>query len=344
MTTLIECQDNMDFMTFIPDGEIDLIVTSPPYNMGKSYEETIPLHEYIASQRACIKECHRVLSPTGSICWQVGNYVKSGSLLPLDIVLYPIFSELGFKLRNRIIWKFGHGLHCKKRFSGRYETILWFTKSDDYTFNLDPMRVPSKYPGKKHYKGPNKGKLSGNPLGKNPSDVWDIPNVKANHVEKTSHPCQFPIGLVGRLVLALTNEGDNVFDPYMGVGGIMAKKLITVADLQAGESGESSWEIKTTLDNSQLIVLTRITPFCPIWGTPAKIVPKDGGMLTIDSPCAGGKYAMSESDAGKPLYATGVIDTTKGCDALERRFCGTQEEAWKLHVEMHNHWNVKGEL
>jgi adenine-specific DNA-methyltransferase len=142
------------------------------------------------------------------------------------------------KLRNRIVWKFGHGLHASRRFSGRYETILWFTKSDHYVFNLDAVRVPAKYPGKRHFKGPNKGKPSGNPLGKNPSDVWeilvrdweelvwDIPNVKANHPEKTIHPCQFPIELVERSVLALTNEGDWVFDPYMGVGSALIAALM----------------------------------------------------------------------------------------------------------------------
>src|SRR5262249_24720879 len=161
-----------------------------------------------------------------SICWQVGNYVSNGHIVPLDLELSPIFKKLGLKLRNRIIWHFGHGLHCKKRFSGRYEVVLWYSKTDDYKFNLDNIRVPSKYPNKKHFKGPRKGELSGNPLGKNPSDVWnnddfgevwDIPNVNHNHVEKTDHPCQFPFGLVQRFVLALTDPGDNVFDPFLGV-------------------------------------------------------------------------------------------------------------------------------
>ena len=169
-------------------------------------------------QAATIAEAVRLLHPRGSICWQVGNHVDDGEVFPLDILLYPLFRTHGLMLRNRIIWTFGHGLHCQNRFSGRHETILWFTKSDDYTFNLDPVRVPSKYPEKKHFKGPKRGQLSGNPLGKNPSDVWDIPNVKANHVEKTEHPCQFPIGLVERLVLALTDKSDNVLDPYLGVG------------------------------------------------------------------------------------------------------------------------------
>jgi len=95
---------------------------------------------------------------------------------------------------------------------------LWFTKSDQYIFNLDEIRIPQKYPNKKYFKGPKKGLLSGNPLGKNPSDIWNIPNVKANHIEKTIHPCQFPVELVERLVLSMTNEQDWVFDPFMGVG------------------------------------------------------------------------------------------------------------------------------
>lgn len=122
------------------------------------------------------------------------------------------------KLRNRIIWHFEHGLHCSKRFSGRYETINWFTKKDNYTFNIDPVRVPQKYPAKKYYKGPNAGKYSCNPLGKNPGDVWNIPNVKSNHIEKTDHPCQFPVALIERLVLAMTDKGDTVFDPFLGTG------------------------------------------------------------------------------------------------------------------------------
>jgi adenine-specific DNA-methyltransferase len=159
------------------------------------------------------------LHPQGSICWQVGNHIAlDGEVVPLDIAIYPLFHQLELKLRNRIVWHFEHGLHCSKRFSGRHETILWFTKGNDYTFNLDPVRVPSKYPNKKHFKGPKAGQLSANPLGKNPGDLWVIPNVKHNHVEKTEHPCQFPVELIERLVLSMTNPGDSVLDPYMGVG------------------------------------------------------------------------------------------------------------------------------
>jgi adenine-specific DNA-methyltransferase len=222
--------DVNDFLQSVSDDSIHLIITSPPYNLGKAYEDRVSIEAYLEQQRQTIEQLCRVLHPQGSLCWQVGNFVDEGEIFPLDIYYYPIFKRSGLQLRNRIIWHFEHGLHTSKRFSGRYETLLWFTKTDDYTFNLDPVRVPSKYPGKRHYKGPNKGKPSGNPLGKNPSDVWeilledwesafwDIPNVKSNHPEKTVHPCQFPIELVERCVLALTHEGDSVFDPYAGVG------------------------------------------------------------------------------------------------------------------------------
>lgn len=219
--------DRLDFLKTLHDGNARLIVTSPPYNIGKKYEKRILFENYLQQQRESLRECVRILAADGSLCWQVGNHVaKDGEIFPLDIYIYQICKELGLKLRNRIVWCFEHGLHCTNRLSGRYETILWFTKSDDYIFNLDSIRVPQKYPGKKHFKGPKAGQYSCNPLGKNPGDVWVIPNVKHNHVEKTLHPCQFPIELVERLILALTNKGDLVVDPYMGVGSTACAAII----------------------------------------------------------------------------------------------------------------------
>ena len=155
---VLACADNLDFMRGLPSESMKLIVTSPPYNIGKSYETKTSIDAYIESQRRVVSECVRLLHPNGSICWQVGNYVENGEIIPLDTILYPVFKEQGLKFRNRIIWHFGHGLHCSKRLSGRYETINWWTKSDEYTWDLDPIRVPSKYPGKRHFKGPNAGK------------------------------------------------------------------------------------------------------------------------------------------------------------------------------------------
>ena len=218
--------DRMKLLKKLKDNSVQLIITSPPYNIGKSYEKRIPLNEYMDQQEETLIECYRVLKDKGSLCWQVGNYIDwKSNMTPLDIPIFNICNDLGLKLRNRIVWHYGHGLHSHNRFSGRYETIMWFSKSDKYTFNLDTVRVPQKYPGKLSYKGPNKGKYSGNINGKNPSDVWIIPNVKSNHKEKTIHPCQFPIELAERLILALSNKNDLVVDPYAGVGTTLCAAL-----------------------------------------------------------------------------------------------------------------------
>jgi len=230
--------DCLDAIKQMPSESMHLIITSPPYNIGKAYERSTKLKEYLSTLDPILRELVRILSPQGSLCWQVGNYVKKGEVFPLDIFFYPMFQGLALHLRNRIIWHFNHGLHASKRFSGRYEVLLWFTKTENYTFNLDEVRVPSKYPGKRHFKGPKKGLPSCNPKGKNPSDIWeivaqdwerqlwDIPNVKANHPEKTNHPCQFPVELVQRCVLALTNENDWVLDPFAGVGSAIIGALM----------------------------------------------------------------------------------------------------------------------
>lgn len=216
-----------------------LIMTSPPYNMDKEYEKTNSLENYIQEIESIIKKLVALLDDKGSICWQVGNYInpKTKEVVPLDIFYHEIFRKEKLILRNRIIWHFEHGLHASQRFSGRYETIMWYSKSGEYTFNLDEVRIPAKYPGKRYYKGDKKGQISGNPKGKNPSDVWkilknewekdiwEIPNVKANHKEKTIHPCQYPIELVERCVLALTEEKDWVLDPFAGVGSTMIAAL-----------------------------------------------------------------------------------------------------------------------
>lgn len=234
---IVHTGDAADFLVTLPSHFVQLIITSPPYNLGKAYEHRQTIDHYLATQEPVIDELVRILKEGGSLCWQVGNYVEHGEVFPLDIFYYPLFKRRGLRLRNRIIWHFGHGLHASRRFSGRYETILWFTKGDRYSFHLDRVRVPSKYPGKRHYKGKDVGKPSGNPLGKNPSDMWefvaqewdrelwDIPNVKSNHPEKTNHPCQFPIELVERCVLPLTEPDDWVLDPYCGVGSSLIAAL-----------------------------------------------------------------------------------------------------------------------
>jgi len=210
--------DSLDLVRNLPARSIDLIFSSPPYCMGKEYERSSSVDDFAANHRVFLPELVRVLRPGGSICWQVGYHISPVQVTPLDFIAHEIFSGLGeLRLKNRIVWTFAHGLHAKKRFSGRHEVVLWYTKGEA-SFDLNSIRVPQKYPGKKAYRGPNKGKYSGNPLGKNPGDVWNVPNVKGFHVEKTNHPCQFPVALPLVFVKALCPAKGIVFDPFMGVG------------------------------------------------------------------------------------------------------------------------------
>ena len=267
------------------DIKFNFIATSPPYNLDKEYEVKQKFNDFLKWQEDIISKLVRRLKPNSSICWQVGNYVKDGEIFPLDIYQAPIFKKHGLKLRNRIIWTYEHGFSAANRFAGRYETILWFTNGDDYTFNLDELREKQKYPSKRHSQGPKgplkapseglltyrvskkegireffikskgerfsigkadikrevliktnsfvkkgevliKGLPSGNPKGKNPGDVWNIPNVNSQHVEKTMHPCQYPVELIQRLVKSFTNPGDLVFDPFSGVATTGCAALI----------------------------------------------------------------------------------------------------------------------
>lgn len=252
--------DSLELLKKLPNNSVNMIITSPPYCMGKEYEDlTDDEKSFIEKHKIILPEVIRILKKGGSLCWQIGYHVKHAEIIPLDVLVYNIIMELNgkflktekMKLRNRIVWTFGHGLHSQKRLSGRHETILWFTKGDEYTFNLDDIRVPQKYPGKTHYKGEKKGKISGNPNGKNPSDVWNelvedvwnIPNVKSNHLEKTAHPCQFPSTIPIRLVKALTNIGDTVMDPFMGSGTSAIASIITNRNFIGGELNNDYFEI-----------------------------------------------------------------------------------------------------
>ncbi len=159
--------DSRNLLDYIEPGTVDFILTSPPYNLGKLYERGAynSNSAYLAFIESVVDTIDLSLNSNGSVCWQSGNYVSNSEIIPLDYFAYNIFVKKGYKLRNRIVWTFNYGLHGSKRLSGRYETILWFTKSTKYTFNLDSIRVPQKYPGKTHSakKGLQAGKPRRNP-------------------------------------------------------------------------------------------------------------------------------------------------------------------------------------
>ena len=253
------CGDCINLLKEIPSNSIDLVVTSPPYCMKKAYENPQDdMQTFQDQHRKMFDQLYRIVKSGGSICWQIGYHVSKGSVVPLDYLIYEIFTEKNqdlvepLILRNRIIWTFGHGLNSTQRFSGRHETILWFTKGENYKFNLDSIRIPQKYPGKRYYKGEHKGEFSGNPLGKNPSDVWDIPNVKANHVEKTAHPCQFPTAIPLRLIQALTDIDGTVLDPFMGSGTSAVAALLASRKFIGAEIKEEYYAIACERINSTL--------------------------------------------------------------------------------------------
>jgi adenine-specific DNA-methyltransferase len=226
--------DILEVLSDIPDGSIDLTVTSPPYNIGKEYETVKPLSEYLHWCEAWLKEIHRVTAPAGAL-WLNMGYIRvplKGTAVPLS---YLLWGHSPFYLVQEIVWNYGAGVSCKRMFSPRHEKWLWYVKnSDDYFFNLDAVRDPNvKYPNQK-----KNGKLKCNPLGKNPSDVWQIPKVTsgANRAskERTSHPAQFPIAVIERIIKACSREGDTVLDPFMGSGttgvaaGLLKRKFIGI--------------------------------------------------------------------------------------------------------------------
>src|ERR1700735_5647699 len=150
--TVIFNGDCMDLLRSMPDSSVTLTISSPPYCMGKEYETSNSVDDFVAAHVRILPEIVRVTRGGGSICWQVGYHVENGRCSPLDYLVFDIMrGQKEVSLRNRIIWTFGHGLHGTRRFSGRHETILWFTKGNSHHyFDLDAVRVPQKYPGKRH--------------------------------------------------------------------------------------------------------------------------------------------------------------------------------------------------
>ena len=217
--------DVLDYFEALPNDCAQLIVTSCPYNIGKNYGGGVSAdamrHVYFAGWLSMVvSEMARVLAPGGVVFFQCGSTRDEldGSMIPIDIMMFDVFRKTGLLYQNRVSWVIPHGLTPKRRLSERHESALIFSKGPPAVFNPDPARTPQKNPGKRAYKGPNKGKLSGHPYGAWPSNVWTIGNLGANHPEKTGHPAQFPEDLAMRAVQLYTNPGHLVIDPFSGSG------------------------------------------------------------------------------------------------------------------------------
>ena len=210
--------DCLELMQSLQEPLFDATVTSPPYNIGKEYEENLPLPDYISWVGKWAAEVHRLTQSQGSFWLNLG-YVGVegfGKAVPLA---YMLWDKSPFYLLQEVVWNYGAGVATKHTFSPRNEKFLWFVKdSERFTFNLDDVRDPDvKYPNQK-----KNGKLRCNPLGKNPGDVWAIPKVTSGRdrssIERTPHPAQFPEAVIERVILASTNVGDLILDPFMGSG------------------------------------------------------------------------------------------------------------------------------
>lgn len=213
-------------MAALPDGIINLTLTSPPYNIGKEYEKPMETKDYVEWCGSWLQQVARVTAEDGAFWLNLGytSIDSRGKAVPIP---YLLWDKVPMFLQQEVVWNYGAGVAGKRFFSPRNEKFLWYLKDPtSYTFNLDKIRDPNvKYPNQK-----KNGKIKVNPLGKNPSDVWQFPKVtsgaKRSSKERTSHPAQFPLAVVDRITTGCSNPGDLVMDPFLGSGttGVSAVK------------------------------------------------------------------------------------------------------------------------
>lgn len=219
--------DCLEVLTMFPDASVDLIHTSPPYNIGKDYagfEDSKSLHEYREFLGRVIKECYRVLKPNGSMFFQTGYSEANGEgreIYPIDMLSYDLFKDAGFKLWDRIIWHYFGGMSFTRKFKNSHETILWWVRpgSDGAApyFNVDAVRERSRSYDKRN-----------NLWGKNPGNVWIEDRVAFGSTRRdTSHIAVYPEGITERIIRACSEPGQLVLDPFAGSGTtpMMARAL-----------------------------------------------------------------------------------------------------------------------
>ena len=236
-----EKADVLDFLDGIPSNSVALHCTSIPYNVGKAYggldTDARPFHYYLGWLLMVLSEMERTLAPGGVLFLQVGSTIDPhGQLYPLDVLLFEHLRGMGLSFQSRVAWIIPHGLTPKRRLAERYETALVMSKGEPTTFNANAARIPQKQPGKRAFKGPHKGMLSGHPLGAWPTNVWAIANCGHNRDSADGHPAPFPLEIPRRAILLYTMPGQLVVDAFSGRGTTLeaAKQLgrdFTGADL-----------------------------------------------------------------------------------------------------------------
>lgn len=199
----IKCGDALELLSAIPDESVDVIIADPPYNLGKDYGNNHDLkgfEDYLEFSQQWLKEAKRILKNDGTI------YVFMG--VRFISYLYDILDQkLGMHFNSWITWFYTQGIGKTKGFSPRHDDILMFTKTEDFKFNLDDIRVPQKF-----YRQRN------NMRGANPGNVWEFSHVHYSNKNRKPHPTQKPEGIIERMILASSNEGDTILDPFAGSG------------------------------------------------------------------------------------------------------------------------------
>ena len=218
--------DCRELLKTVPDASVKLVVTSPPYNIGKpygAYTDRIVLNEWEDLIRDVTREVARILTPDGSFFLNLSPvpFGKDKEILPLPFIGYQIMQENGLRLRNMITWTFNNMQNCTNRLSGRYENILWGVKDlNNYVFNLDDIRIP--------YITQNDKRLEGG-KGRNPTDVWYFDRVNNMTKKKLNlqHPCVYPLPKIIRILKMSSNPGDTILDPFVGSGtSLVAAKIL----------------------------------------------------------------------------------------------------------------------
>ena len=276
-TDILLTGDAVELLKTFPDDSVDLVCTDPPYNLGKNYGNNIDWkqwHEYEEFTRSWLKETKRILQPTGSL------YVFMG--IRFISQLFLILQEMNFHLNGWITWHYTQGMGRIKGFSPRHEDILYFKKSDKYTFNLDDIRIPQKFYRKRN-----------NMKGANPGDVWQFSHLHYSNPERLDHPTQKPEALMKRIILASSNENDLVLDPFVGSGTtcvaakMLGRKWIGI-DVNPGyiEISRERLRKKASLFDSIDPREERTTKDYgkrPLTNTPEKQVTDGGGMSAAES-------------------------------------------------------------
>jgi len=265
-TSTIYCGDNLEMLKEVPDESVDLIYIDPPFNSNRNYEvfwedtqekrafedRHGDVQAYITYMRPRAVELYRVLKKTGSFyyhCdWHASHYVKQ--------MLDEIFNFNNFQ--NEIIWWYRGGGISKKRFGRRHDSIFFYTKGKEWTFNVDEVRTPYseeslarlKYKARAFRGDKVYDNYQANPLGKHPDDVWDIQPLMPSEKERRGYPTQKPVRLLERIVKVGSNKGDVVLDAFCGCGTtlVAAQKLgrkwvgIDISPTACREMAQRLWD------------------------------------------------------------------------------------------------------